>query len=250
MFRTVYDGAFYQSQVDGSARSASVVIPIVLSLFKAVSIVDVGCGTGCWAGTFSTHGISDYVGIDGDYVDQSVLRIPPDRFHSADLRQPLKLGRRFDLACCLEVAEHLPLARAEGLVADLAALADVVLFSAAIPHQGGMDHINEQPQSYWAGLFARQGFVALDCIRPRIHGNPDVEWWYQQNILMFCRPEKCPASCVAISDAFRLDRIHPQMVQNAVDGPHSGTEAVTAIIRGTRVVGQKTLKKLTRIASA
>lgn len=242
-----YDRAFYDSQVDGSARSASTIVPIVLSLFRMHSVIDVGCGTGCWAREFFVRGITDYLGIDGSYVDTSMLRIPQERFQPADLRQPLEITRRFDLACCLEVAEHLPALRAQGLVAELTALADVVLFSAAIIHQGGTDHINEQPQSYWARLFANQGYVALDCIRPKIYQNPDVEWWYQQNILIFCKPDKCPPSCIAIEKAFELDRINPQLFLKTKDGPHSGTEAVTAIQRGMRVISRKVLSKIVRV---
>jgi SAM-dependent methyltransferase len=182
----LYTSTFFAGQVDGSTRSASVVVPLVLSLVSVKSVIDVGCGVGPWAATFLAHGI-DAWGVDGEYVDRSQLRIPGDRFVARDLTQQLEIGKTFDLAVCLEVAEHLPQSRARGLVADLTALAPSVLFSAAVPGPTGTGHINAQYLPYWIGLFAAQGYQGVDAIRPAIWGNPDVEWFYQQDIVIFAK---------------------------------------------------------------
>jgi hypothetical protein len=71
------------------------------------------------------------LGYDGPHV--TPLCIPKDRFAAVDLRQPLPADRKFDLAISGEVAEHLPAT----LVGTLTSVSDVVLFSAAIPGQGG-----------------------------------------------------------------------------------------------------------------
>jgi 2-polyprenyl-3-methyl-5-hydroxy-6-metoxy-1,4-benzoquinol methylase len=126
---TVYSREFFAGQVDGSGSSAAVVVPLVLSLLPVKSVVDIGCGVGPWAAEFLTNGVPDVWGVDGDYVDRSQLRIPPDRFLARDLTKSLHFDRTFDLAVCLEVAEHLPESRAAGLVADLTAMAPCVLFS-------------------------------------------------------------------------------------------------------------------------
>jgi SAM-dependent methyltransferase len=185
----VYSTEFFNGQVYGSASSAAVVVPLVLSVFPAKSVVDVGCGVGPWAFQFLANGVTDVWGVDGDYVDRSQLRIPPDRFLARDLTKSLQAERTFDLAVCLEVAEHIPESRAGGLVAYLTSLAPCVLFSAAVPGQGGAHHINEQYLSYWAGLFKKQGYVGIDPIRPLILGNASVEWFYQQNMVMFVAPK-------------------------------------------------------------
>ncbi|HEY1220604.1 MAG: class I SAM-dependent methyltransferase [Bryobacteraceae bacterium] len=187
--RAVYSSEFYAGLVDGSASSAAVVVPLVLSFLPVRSVVDVGCGVGPWAAAFLANGVPEVQGIDGDYVDRSQLRIPPDRFSARDLTKPLQLDRTFDLAVCLEVAEHLPEPRASGLVVDLISLAPCVLFSAAVPGQGGTHHINEQYLSYWIDLFQGRGYEAIDPIRPRILGNNVVEWFYQQNTVMFAAPQ-------------------------------------------------------------
>lgn len=181
----IYSNEFYAGQVDGSASSAAVVVPIVLSLLPVKTVVDVGCGVGSWAAEFLANGVPDVSGIDGDYVDRSKLQIPVARFFARDLTKSLKLDRTFDLAVCLEVGEHLPESRGRGLVVDLTSLAPCILFSAAVPGQGGTHHINEQYLSYWIDLFKDEGYEGIDLIRPRILGNDSVEWFYQQNTVMF-----------------------------------------------------------------
>jgi SAM-dependent methyltransferase len=183
-----YSHEFFAGQADGSANSANVVVPLVLSLIPVKSVVDVGCGIGPWAAEFLARGVTDVCGIDGDYIDRSQLRIPADQFIGRDLGRSISLNRTFNLAVCLEVAEHLPASRARGLVSDLVALAPCVLFSAAIPGQGGTNHINEQYIPYWADLFQEHGYEGIDPIRPRVCGNHAVEWFYQQNIVMFIGP--------------------------------------------------------------
>ena len=180
-----YSTNFYEAQADGSRRSAQVLVPLLLARRQIASVVDVGCGVGTWLSAFSSMNISDIQGYDGDYVDRSKLEIPESAFKAADLTQPLLANRRFDLAVCLEVGEHLPSQSAPTLVKSLVGLADVVLFSAAIPGQSGTNHVNEQWPEFWAKLFADHGYRAIDCIRPLIWHNPSVEWWYAQNIILY-----------------------------------------------------------------
>ncbi|HST75614.1 MAG TPA: class I SAM-dependent methyltransferase [Acetobacteraceae bacterium] len=182
----VYDDAFYAWQAAGSLASARRVAPLVMEALAPRAILDVGCGLGTWLAAFGELGVADLTGIDGYYVDRSTLLIPTDRFIASDLRRPPTLGRRFDLAICLEVAEHLPREVGTELVRYLVSAAPAVLFSAAIPGQGGLDHINEQWQDHWRALFAAAGCVAVDLIRPRVWGFADVEIWYQQNMLLYC----------------------------------------------------------------
>lgn len=179
-----YDEAFYARQGDGSYRSATVVLGCLRAILPFSSAVDVGCGAGTWVKALLEAGVEDVLGIDGEYA-RAVLRIPPERFLARDLGRPLELDRRFDLALSLEVAEHLPPERAAGFVADLVRLAPAVLFSAAIPLQGGTNHVNERWQGFWAGLFASHGYRPFDVIRPLVWEDSRVEPWYRQNSLLF-----------------------------------------------------------------
>lgn len=185
---TIYGAAFRESYRTAPTGSAGVIVPIVLSAIPVRSVVDVGCGTASWAAQFLARGVDDVLGVDGNWADRSKLHIPPERFLERDLEQPIRMDRRFDLAVCVEVAEHLPESRAATLIDDLVALAPCVLFSAAIPGQGGTHHVNEQFLSYWARHFGRHGFVPVDLIRPLVWHNEDVQYWYRQNIIVFAAP--------------------------------------------------------------
>ena len=197
----VYDDAFFDWLDEGSLRSARVIVPMVMELLAPTSVVDIGCGRGGWLKVFLENRVTDIQGIDGDYVDRSRLLIDADRFKTADLAKPLKLSRAFDLAVCLEVAEHLPDCRAATLVDNLTAAAPLILFSAAIPGQGGTAHVNEQWPHYWADLFATRGFQRFDLIRGRVWADRRVETWYRQNIVVF-------ASARAVSQVAALSSIN------------------------------------------
>ncbi len=180
-----YDGQFYQDQMEGSRASAQIIVPIVIDLVNPTSVVDVGCGVAAWLSVFEERGVKDIFGIDGDYVDRRLLHIPNDKFLVRELNAELQLPRRFDLSMSLEVGEHLEEKSASTFVSSLTSLAPVVLFSAAIPHQGGIHHLNEQWPDYWADRFEANGYVPVDCIRHRVWQNPKVRWWYAQNMLIF-----------------------------------------------------------------
>ncbi|HEY9662067.1 MAG TPA: methyltransferase domain-containing protein, partial [Allocoleopsis sp.] len=164
----LYTRNFYDSLHEGSRQSARAIVPIVMELIQPKSVLDVGCGTGNWLAVFHEYGIEDYLGIDGDYVDLDDLQISKQRFIPHDLKEPLPLDRTFDLVMTVEVAEHLPADLAEPFVKSLTRLSPVILFSAAIPQQGGTGHINEQWLEYWVERFQQQGYTAIDCLRDKI----------------------------------------------------------------------------------
>jgi SAM-dependent methyltransferase len=196
-------------------------VPLLLGLAEPRSVVDVGCGLGTWLSVFRNRGIEDVHGVDGTWVDPALLEIPRAAFTPADLERPLALGRSFDLAISLEVAEHLPAAAADTFVDSLTALAPVVAFSASIPMQGGTNHVNEQWPDYWAERFEARGYVTIDAVRPRIWGNPRVDWYYAQNLLVFARPAALAVLPVLRREVAgtvrsRLALVHPRGYLEAV----------------------------------
>jgi SAM-dependent methyltransferase len=197
--KTTYDLSYYRSEaLDPGLRSPKIVVPIVISLVHPKSVVDVGCGVGHWLSEFRKLGVDRVLGLDGSYIDPEWLVIPKDLFRAADLSKPLQLREKFDLAISLEVAEHLPEASAATFVESLVNLAPVVLFSCAIPKQGGTQHVNEQWPEYWRLLFQKHGYCMLDLIRKVIWKNPEVKFWYRQNTFLFVTE-----SLVATNPLFR-----------------------------------------------
>jgi len=207
---TPYSADFYEVLRTGCRRSAAAVVPILLQLVRARSVVDVGCGDGTWLSVLAEHGIIDTVGIDGDYVGHRLLRIPEDQFTALDLSSPFELTRRFDLALSLEVAEHLPPQAAAGFVHSLTKLAPLVLFSAAIPFQEGTRHLNEQWPDYWAKLFKQHDYLPIDCIRNKVWENNEVDWWYAQNTLLFADAGRIESDPVLRCE---FERTNPQQLR-------------------------------------
>lgn len=190
---SLYDDAFYERHAQTWRSSASVLVPMVCELVRPRSVLDVGCGSGAWAAACAQHGVQEVFGVDGEYVDRSRLMIPPDCFRACDLREPLDLGRRFDLVISLEVAEHVPAGRAEVFVQSLVRHADVLFFSAAIPFQGGRGHVNEQWPAWWAERFRAHGYEPIDCLRRRVWNDARVKWWYSENALLYATPDAIAA---------------------------------------------------------
>lgn len=186
---TAYTPFFFESIEQISRRSAEVIIPMVIQLIRPKSAVDVGCGTGSWLATLRKNGVEDIVGVDGDYVERDKLQIPQDVFTVANLTKPLRFNRQFDLAVSMEVAEHLPCDCAATFIDSLTRLAPAVLFSAAIPFQGGAHHVNEQWPEYWEKLFSDRGYLAIDCIRRRVWQNQNVSHYYSQNVILYVKQD-------------------------------------------------------------
>ncbi len=204
-----YTDRFYQELGDGVRRSAEAIVPLLIDLVHPRSVVDVGCGVGTWLSVFRELGVEDVFGIDGGHVNGNMLEIPEDRFLAFDLTRPLRLERSFDLVVSLEVAEHLSADAAGLYVHTLTRLGPIIVFSAAIPFQEGLHHVNEEWPDYWCDHFLGRGFAPIDCIREKVWQDDRVEWWYAQNTLMFATEEALEESD-ALSRARQMTR-HSQL---------------------------------------
>jgi len=243
-----YRADFYNYLASFAINSAERVVPRLAGMFPIRSVVDFGCGHGAWLSVWQNAGVS-ITGVDGSYVDRRHLRIDPGYFHAADLAEPIDLGRRFDLVQSLEVAEHLPAAKAQQFVDTLTAHGSCVLFSAAVPGQGGEHHVNEQPLDYWRAMFRQKGFVAVDCLRPLIVGDAEIEPWYRYNIVPYVAEDHLAAlpemlRSRRVADADRLDdyrplpyRLRHALMRRLPVGAVSQLSRLRASLANTRVRG-------------
>jgi SAM-dependent methyltransferase len=217
-----YSENYYKRIGAGAESAAAVVAPLIVDLVQPNSVVDVGCGLGQWLKTFQRLGVERVLGIEGAHIQRSKLMIPDDQCVTHDLREPLHLAGRFDLVLSLEVAEHLPPRCAATFVSSLVSLGPIVLFSAAIPFQGGNCHLNEQWPQYWAALFRDRGYVAVDVMRPLLWVNESVPAYYAQNMFLYVEKNvlcKNPALQRAEEQAWRepLALVHPDIYAAAAD---------------------------------
>ena len=220
----LYDGEFYDENEPGSYRSAKGVLGLIYETLKPRSVLDIGCGVGTWLRAAIELGAEQTHGVDGPHVDRGRLLIPPYAFSAVDLNDIPALARtiddrRFDLAMCLEVAEHLYATSARDLVQVLSRTADIILWSAAPPGQGGTHHINEQPVAYWASLWFAAGFAPVDMLRPGLQ-TTNVDVWYVQNAMLFVRKPLAAWVSQAFQDVYTkkigyvppLGFLHPRVL--------------------------------------
>jgi 2-polyprenyl-3-methyl-5-hydroxy-6-metoxy-1,4-benzoquinol methylase len=131
-YRNVYDARFFAIQVADSLCSARAVAQIACQLFGPKIVADVGCGQGAWLAAFAELGVNEIRGVDGDYVNRDNLLFDSANFAAVDLSRAFRIPGRYDLAICVEVAEHLPRNSSRSLVQALTRASSPVLSSAAI----------------------------------------------------------------------------------------------------------------------
>jgi SAM-dependent methyltransferase len=224
----LYDESFYAYQVDGSVRSARLILARLFEVFRPQSVADFGCGRGSWLAASESLGASKLHGFDGPWVEPGRLLSKQIVFTPVDMGGEIELPTRYDLAISVEVAEHLPAGRAAAFVRTLCRAADVVVFGAAIPYQQGVGHINEQPPSYWIRLFEDNGYDLYDIFREHAWQNSEVAWWYAQNTLLFINRRGSQSlpdrERLILMESAITDAVHPRLLAhyaNLIEHPPS-----------------------------
>ena len=221
----LYTPQFFDQQSAGSLTSARTVLRQLFDFFPVKSAVDVGCGVAPWLRAAMELGVARAIGLDGDYIDFERLLVKSAYFRSCDLetedlRSAVNDQEPFDLVMCMEVAEHLSAGRAQPFIKELCSLGDLVLFSAAIPGQGGTNHVNEQWPRYWAALFEAHGFMCFDVLRSRLWDREECEWWYLQNALLFAKRDTEPFGIAARlqprTASLPMSLVHPRMLAHTM----------------------------------
>jgi SAM-dependent methyltransferase len=247
-----YDSAYFRIKDASERASAEAVVPLVMALVEPRSVCDVGCAQGGWLAVFKEHGAERVLGIDGDYVERDKLKIEGGEFLAADLEQGVPAAGRFDLAVSLEVAEHLAATSAGPFVDGLVALAPAVLFSAAIPGQGGRGHVNERWPDYWRDQFERHDYVPIDCVRASIWAEPGVNAWYKQNTLLFA-DRSLIAAREQLREAYErsadrpLSLVHPLIFESALERPWRVFRELAAEVEAGRITNVELEERMARL---
>jgi len=216
-----YDKKFFVKRRAQTLVSAEKILDIMWQIFQPKSVLDVGCGTGIWLAECKRKGAEIIHGFDGPWVPREDLEIVNEEFSECDLENMDAHAGQFEMALCIELAEHLSEESGQRLIVFLTSHSDAVLFSAAVPGQGGTGHINERPQSYWHKKFLECDFECFDLVRPLIWCDDDVNVIYKQNMLFYARRgssiytklEQQEKTINRVSSCFDLDVIHPDLFQ-------------------------------------
>lgn len=156
----IYDASFFAEWGRGHeryVRSAELIADELHELYRPKRLADLGAGCGVYSHRFAAKGV-EVVAIDG---------VTPPAEHSygvpiqvRDLTAPFEnIWGEFDLALCLEVAEHIPPELCGAFLDNVVRFSGRLVMSAAQPNQGGHHHVNEQPKRYWVAKLAEKGFA-------------------------------------------------------------------------------------------
>ena len=205
-----YDNAFFGDAYDSSFRSAVAMLGSLNQALEFKTVVDIGAGVGAWSRA-AIELNKEVLSIDGNWVQEIPGKFELLKYSFQNLNEPINTDSIYDLAICLEVAEHLSPVRSEGLISDLCGLAPVVMFGAALPRQGGAGHINCRPHSFWINLFAENNYKAIDFFRPQFWYDGQVGPWYSQNTYLFVKNERASEFSNFHTPSL-VDVYHPKVV--------------------------------------
>jgi SAM-dependent methyltransferase len=189
------DDTFYQKTLRPDRQQSYKLIAKFITRIawphQAQSAVDYGCGAGWILRWLNHYGVTDLIGIEPNRAAASVMNPATKTWvEFRSLRRRINLDRKFDLAVCLEVGEHLEERYADLLVENITKSTDLLIFSAATPGQGGWGHVNEQPLEYWKEKLRLVGFLNLQSMTAKFRvylENKGAKKWYCNNIAVFER---------------------------------------------------------------
>jgi hypothetical protein len=155
----IYDRAFFEEwgpRHEKYVESARIITNVLHDLLHPARLLDLGAGCGVYSHSFMEKGVQ-VVAIDG--AAPPAEHSYPVPVQARDLTVPFEnVWGAFDLALCLEVAEHIPEPLADTFLDNILRFSDRLVLSAAQPNQGGHHHVNEQPKRYWVAKLAAKGF--------------------------------------------------------------------------------------------
>ena len=237
-----YSKNYYERRSNLSFTSAEKTLHHLKKFYDFSSVVDFGCGTGTWLKVCQKIGCKDILGLD-DYAEEILLEIPKENFLRKNIGEPVELQKKYDLAISLEAAEHIDEDFSENIVKNLVFASDIILFSAALPGQGGTHHVNEQPPNFWAEKFNKHKFVQYDFLRSLIWEENKVAWWYKQNIFLYINKnsQRNIDIPVLVNDLSFKHVVHPDCLNSRIQELDLDNASITNLLKA---VVKNTLRKL------
>jgi len=197
-----------------NATDPGILVPMLIEMFHPASVADVGCGTGNFLYAFKKNGVNDVIGFDGMWANKELLsrHLEANEFVTIDLEGVFPVtSKKYDIVLNLEVAEHVSAERSANLIDFLTGLSDTVVFSAAIPGQGGFNHVNEQWEEYWDQKFIDKGYQKYDIIRHKIIPNKAIAWWYRQNMIVYSKKDLSHLPSVPLNNVIMREHYEIKM---------------------------------------
>jgi glycosyltransferase involved in cell wall biosynthesis len=172
--------------IDDELNQAKELAQVLYRMYRPRTVVDIGCNRGWYLEGLEAAGCI-VLGIDNDPDSLSLAKVP---VANRDITKPLAL-KPHDLVICLEVVEHIAAELEDAVIWNLCHAGDTIVFSAAVPGQGGDGHINCQPKQYWIDKFKKRGFELDEketkYIVMDMRSKPGTMGWLLNNVCVFRR---------------------------------------------------------------
>lgn len=154
----------------------------IKEVINPVNVLDIGCGPGMHVRALNELGVES-IGIDQD--DRVIGK------HNLYQTSIFDNDIKADTVICLEVAEHIDKKFENEVAAKVAeATKRFLIWTAAIPGQGGVGHINCQPVSHWENLLIKNGLIRNDILEKslRLYIKEGYHMgWFVNNLLLMER---------------------------------------------------------------
>lgn len=182
----LYDKNFFIDSNKLKVSSAQKLAKIINENFIFHSVFDIGCGIGLYLNEFFKLN-KEVLGCD---FSLDGIGMSPKEFtiFYADITKPIILNRKYDLVICFEVAEHINERYSAQLVSNCIKNGKIILFTAAVPGQGGVGHINEKPKLFWIKLFKKFNFEYNENLSRKVRTimeSDDIVQWLAKNFMCF-----------------------------------------------------------------
>lgn len=174
-------------------------------------VVHFAAGSGVWLSAAAQLGASRLMGLDSKPSEAAALCVPANTILEVDLSKVrVNLPEPADLVICMDFAHQLDPACNESFVEDLCRAGTRVLFAAPVPFQLRGLGFQLQWPSYWARLFAAQGYHPDMRFRQQIWANRAIDPSIRQNGLLYVKREKGHRPRLPLEN---LDVVHPAFFQ-------------------------------------
>ncbi len=186
----LYDENYYLQRREQAQRSANIMAEYIVRDLAPADVLDAGCATGDLLGALRSFGVPAR-GLEYSNAALKICWVQGLTAKRFNLEKDLFSDQdHADVIVSTEVAEHLPESAAEHYVDQLSNAGRWVVFTAAPPGQGGLDHVNEQPRAYWEEKFLRRGFQIdqdLTSAWQRAWEDLPITGHYRNNLMLFRR---------------------------------------------------------------